>query len=101
MMVWDGSTDDPDQTAALIAALDLTITVANTNAHLTGALGRPGWVLLNESPEWRWMQTGGRSPWYPSLALHRCDGSQRWTQLIGSVAQNLAALTDGKRVISA
>ena len=58
-----------DEAAALITALDLVISVANSSAHLTGALGRPGWVMLNESPEWRWLGAGEACPWYPSLRL--------------------------------
>lgn len=96
MLVWDDTSDDLDDTAALVSALDLTVTVANTNAHLAGALGRPAWVLLNEIPDWRWLQTGERSPWYPSLTLFRSQGSPRWAAVIDSLAQRLAAMA-GRR----
>ncbi|MCC7080729.1 MAG: tetratricopeptide repeat protein [Burkholderiales bacterium] len=95
MAVWDGAGDDMDDTAALVSALDLTITVANTNAHLAGGLGRPAWVLLNESPDWRWLCAGEASPWYPSLRLFRSDGRPRWSALIASLAQRLTAVASG------
>ena len=81
-----------DEEASLISALDLVITADNTNAHLSGALGQQCWVLLNESPEWRWLRSGERSPWYPSLELFRSVGTPRWANSICSIAQRLRAL---------
>jgi hypothetical protein len=81
-----------DQEASLVSALDLVITVDNTNAHLAGALGQRCWVLLNETPDWRWLRSGERSSWYPSLELFRSVGAPRWANSICSVAQRLRAL---------
>jgi tetratricopeptide (TPR) repeat protein len=100
VVVWDGTSDDLDDTAALVSALDLTITVANTNAHLAGALGRPAWVLLNATPDWRWLQTGERSPWYPSLQLFRSQSNARWAAVIDALAQRLPAVAGGRRAES-
>jgi tetratricopeptide (TPR) repeat protein len=80
-----------DEAAALFAALDLVISVTNTNAHLAGALGIPAWVLLNESPDWRWLRAGDRSPWYPSMSLLRSKGEPRWANLVPELARRLAA----------
>ncbi|MCC6532787.1 MAG: glycosyltransferase family protein [Burkholderiales bacterium] len=90
--VWDEIPSDLDATAALISALDVVVTVANTNAHLAGALGRPAWVLLNACPEWRWWQSGERSPWYPSLTLLRAERCHPLDATIGPVAEWLSAL---------
>jgi hypothetical protein len=90
--IFEEALEDLDEEASLISALDLVITPANTNAHLAGALGQRCWVLLNESPEWRWLRSGERSPWYPSLELFRSVGTPRWANSICSIAQRLRAL---------
>ena len=73
---------DPDELAALISALDLTISVPSTTVHLTGALGRPLWVLLNYSPEWRYLWQGEIMPWYPSARLFRQPKPGDWPSVI-------------------
>ena len=86
--------DDFDELAAIISALDLVISVDNTVSHLAGALGRPVWTLLPESPEWRYPRSGADMPWYPSMRLiHRMPGED-WEPVIGRVA---AALDDKLR----
>jgi tetratricopeptide (TPR) repeat protein len=89
---FEGLTGDFDEVAGLVCALDLVVTVANTNAHLAGALGRPAWVLLNESPEWRWLRVGDRSPWYPSLRLFRCAAESSWEPLVSKVCERMRRL---------
>ena len=78
-------------TAALIEALDLVICVETAVAHLCGALGRPGWVLLPFLPDWRWHFDGDSSPWYPSLRLFRQDSGRGWPPVVARVAAALAA----------
>jgi tetratricopeptide (TPR) repeat protein len=87
--------DDLDELAALIGALDLVISVDNTVAHLAGALGRPVWTLLPESPEWRYPRSGADMPWYPSMQLIRRMPGEDWESVIGRVA---AALDDKLRL---
>jgi tetratricopeptide (TPR) repeat protein len=62
---------DFDDTAAVLAGCDLLITVDTSVAHLAGAMGRPVWLLLPFSSDWRWTAQGDRSPWYPSVRLYR------------------------------
>ena len=78
---------DLDAFAALIAALDLVVTVGNATAHMAGALGRPAWVLLPLVPSWRWMLGREDSPWYPSLRLFRQERRGDW----GTVIERMAA----------
>ena len=44
---------DFGETAALIANLDLVITVDTAMAHLTGAMAKPVWVMLPKACDWR------------------------------------------------
>lgn len=57
--------------AGLIAHLDLVISVDTAVAHLAGAMGKPVWLLLSYSPDWRWMREREDSPWYPATRLFR------------------------------
>ena len=81
---------DMDALAAAIAALDLVITVDNTIAHLAGALGKPVWVLLPFSAEWRYGVDAERMDWYPSMRLFRQPAPREWLPPLQRVAQALA-----------
>jgi hypothetical protein len=83
---------DFSDTARLIASLDLVITVDTSIAHLAGALGKPVWVLLPFSPDWRWLLDRGDSPWYPSARLFRQPAIGQWAPVIAAVADALAVL---------
>jgi hypothetical protein len=81
---------DFSDTAAAISELDLVITIDTSVAHLSGALGRPVWVLLPFSADWRWLLDRDDSPWYPSMRLFRQQRLGDWTSVIKRVAQALA-----------
>jgi hypothetical protein len=80
---------DFGETAALIANLDLVITVDTSVAHLAGALAKPVWVLLPRVPDWRWMLDRSDSPWYPTMRLFRQPGEGDWEAVIGAVVEAL------------
>ena len=63
--------NDLEGLSALLANLDLVISVDNTTVHLAGALGVETWVIVPAKPDWRWMLERQDSPWYPSLRLFR------------------------------
>jgi tetratricopeptide (TPR) repeat protein len=77
-------------TAALISALDLVITVDTAVAHLAGALGKPVWLLLPFAPDARWMRERPDSPWYPSARLFRQRERGDWQSVIRTLASALA-----------
>lgn len=78
-------------TAAVIRNLDLVITVDTSTAHLAGALGVPVWLLLGRVPDWRWLQTGETTPWYPSMRLYRQRQIGEWADVFTQVAHALQA----------
>jgi tetratricopeptide (TPR) repeat protein len=82
---WPEAVADYDETAALVCALDLTISVCTAVVHLAGALGRPVWVLVPANPEWRYGNAGETMPWYPSARLFRQAARQSWGEVIAAV----------------
>jgi hypothetical protein len=68
--------------AAMIAQMDLVISVDTLAAHLAGALGVPAWVILQKTADWRWMIDRDDSPWYPSVRLFRQSRQGEWTDAI-------------------
>ena len=82
---------DFGDTAAIIAALDLVISVDTSVAHVAGAMGKPVWLLDRFHTSWRWRLAPGRSPWYPSLRIFRQHRFLDWSHALGAVAAALAA----------
>lgn len=80
---------DMADTAALIDRLDLVICVDTAVAHLAGALGRPVWVLLPVSSDWRWLRDHEDSPWYPAMRLFRQRALNEWGTVIDDVRKAL------------
>lgn len=69
---------DFSDTAALVANLDLLVSVDTSIVHLAGALGRPTWVLLPFAPDWRWELGLAESQWYCALRLRRRREDGSW-----------------------
>lgn len=86
---------DLDDVAALTATLDGVVTVCCTQAHLTGALGIPGLVLVPTNPNWRYGSTGDEMPWYPSLRLVRQTAASDWHSPLRVAAEWVRAIRDG------
>lgn len=77
-------------TAAIIAGLDLVVSVDTSAAHLAGAMGKPVWILLSsEWCDWRWMRDRDDSPWYPSARLFRQETPGDWTGVVARVRRSL------------
>lgn len=86
---WSGALNDFSDTAALIACLDLVITIDTAVAHLAGAMGKTVWILLQANADWRWGLEGADCPWYPSARLFRQPSPGAWEPVAGAVAQAL------------
>jgi len=84
--------DNPDgfrELAAVMESLDLIVTSDTAPAHLAGALGRPVWVALRTSADWRWLEDRADSPWYPTMRLFRQRASGDWPGVFGEIATAL------------
>lgn len=77
-------------TAAIVAHLDLVISVDTAVAHLAGALGKPVWILSRFDGCWRWLRNREDSPWYPTARLFRQSTPGDWNGVIHRVAGALA-----------
>lgn len=79
-------------TAALIAPLDLVITVDTAVAHLAASLDKPVWLLNRFNSDWRWLHAGEVSPWYPGVRIFRQERPGDWEGVITRVVAALSAM---------
>jgi tetratricopeptide (TPR) repeat protein len=80
-------------TAALVANLDLVISVDTSTAHLAGALDKPVWILNRFDTCWRWLLERSDTPWYASARLFRQPALGDWGSVIDAVRDALAELS--------
>jgi tetratricopeptide (TPR) repeat protein len=80
---------DFEDTAALIANLDMAICVDTSVAHLVGAVGKPVWLLNRYNTCWRWLSGREDSPWYPSMRIFRQPSMGEWDGVIADVKRAL------------
>jgi len=83
--------NDFADTAALVANLDLVISVDTSTAHLAGALGKPVWILNRFDTCWRWLLERADTPWYPGARLFRQPALGDWDSVIDALRAALAA----------
>lgn len=87
---WPDAIDgDYDETAALVTALDLVISVCTSVVHLAGALGKPAWVMTAHVPEWRYGLGTASMPWYPAVQLFRQPEQGNWVPVIAEIERAL------------
>lgn len=88
---WMSEMADFADTAALIAELDLVVTVDTSVAHVAGALAKPVWIMITAAPDWRWLLNRDDSPWYPTARLFRQQRLGDWPAVMARVRNELAA----------
>jgi hypothetical protein len=95
MALFDFTDDlhDFTDTAALVANLDLVISVDTAVAHLAGAMGKPVWLLNRYDTCWRWLLNRDDSPWYPTLRIFRQPAAHDWATPIAAMLKSLADLS--------
>jgi tetratricopeptide (TPR) repeat protein len=86
---------DFEDTAALVANLDMAICVDTSVAHLVGAVGKPVWLLNRYNTCWRWLTEREDSPWYPSMRIFRQPSMGDWDSVIADVKRALAQVVSG------
>ncbi len=84
-----GDLRDFHDSAALIANLDLVISVDTAVAHLAGALGKPLWMLDRYHACWRWLRGRDDSPWYPTMRIFRQPQPGHWDSVVSEVVAAL------------
>ena len=87
------SVRDFADTAAIIAGLDVVISVDTSVAHLAGAMGKPVFLLDRYDNCWRWLHGRTDSPWYPTMTIFRQSRPGDWASAMHRVASALASLT--------
>lgn len=91
--VWDSQLHSFSDTAALIDAMDVVVSVDTSVAHLAAAMGKPVWLLLPFSPDWRWVIGRDDSPWYPHMRLFRQADTGQWAPVLEQIYQALGQFT--------
>ncbi len=94
---WATRTADYDDTAALVAELDLVISVPTAITHLAGALGVPCWCLTHPRPHIHYARHGDKMPYYDSVRLFRREDDNDWAASVREVAGHLRELIDGRQ----
>lgn len=84
---------DLADTAALIAQLDVVVTVDTSIAHLAGAMGKTVLLMLPRRADWRWGRTRTDSYWYPAVEIFRQTRERDWSELLLAVQRRLEALS--------
>lgn len=85
----DNDQRDFADAAALVALMDLVISVDTAVAHLAGAMGKPVWIPLPFVPDFRWLTERTDSPWYQSARLYRQERPGDWQGVIAKIIQSL------------
>jgi tetratricopeptide (TPR) repeat protein len=81
-----------DDVAALLANLDLVVTIDSGPAHLAGALGVPTCLMIDHVSAWFWGDQTQCTPWYDSVELFRQPAIGAWGPVLASVRARLEAL---------
>jgi tetratricopeptide (TPR) repeat protein len=86
-----GANDDLELMLGLLAGVAAYAGPSNTNTHLFHGLGRAAHVLVPNPPEWRWLERGAASPWFPGARLYRQDVSGAWDDALHTLGHALGA----------
>jgi hypothetical protein len=97
----DAEQEDFADTAAIASNLDLIISIDTSVAHLAGAMGKPAWILLHHTPDWRWLREGSSSPWYPTSRLFRQTVPGNWNDVLDQVEAGLRAAVNDRAINTA
>jgi tetratricopeptide (TPR) repeat protein len=91
---------DFSDTAALLANLDLLISVDTAVVHLAGAMGKPVWAMIPFIPDWRWGMQRENCLWYPTLRMFRQSHPKNWSGVVDQMRRELQLLLKETRSLS-
>ncbi len=83
--------DDLEDMLAVMDLIDEYVCVSNTNTHLRAARGKPSRVLVPHPADYRWMDSGDESPWFPGTPTYRESPQAGWDAALERLAADLAA----------
>jgi tetratricopeptide (TPR) repeat protein len=83
-------------TAAIVANLDVVVSVDTAVVHLAGALGKRVFLLNRYDSCWRWLYGRDDSPWYPGLRIFRQLRPGEWAPVMAEAARALSDLAAGR-----
>ena len=89
--VYPGTISCVADSAALISCMDVVVSVDTLVSHLSAAMGRPTWIMLNHyGTDWRWLLNRADSPWYPTAKLFRQPGIGNWGPVVTDITRHLS-----------
>jgi hypothetical protein len=89
---WSAELNDFAQTAALMANMDLIVSIDTSVGHLAGALGKPTLLLLRFAADCRWLLHRSDSPWYPTMELFRQPCIGDWETPVKQIGQKIRTM---------
>lgn len=87
-----GMAEDFADTAAIVANLDLVVSVDTAVVHLAGAMGKPVFLVDRYDNCWRWLSGRADSPWYPAMTIFRQEKQGDWSAPMARAAAALGAM---------
>jgi hypothetical protein len=86
-----------EDTATILAGIDMVISCDTSLVHLAGAMGIPCWMLLPYNPDWRWKLNGDTTEWYDSVRIFRQKERGNWADVFKEVEAALEDLLQNQR----
>ena len=88
-----------EDTANIIAGLDLVITSCTSIAHLSAAMGKPTWIIVPIMPYYTWAIPGETSKWYNSVKLFRQTKYGEWNDVFDKIRLNLVKVVNNRKLL--
>ena len=83
---WSSINADLEEALAVMAAIDDYAGVSSTLVHLRAGAGGGARILVPFPPEWRWMESGDESPWFPRATVYRQSADGDWSAALARLA---------------
>jgi hypothetical protein len=81
---------DLEDALALLAQVDDYVGVSSTLVHLRAGVDRAARIVVPFPYEWRWMESGDASPWFPRATVYRQDTRGDWSSALSNLSRDLS-----------